>query len=417
MTVASREFQILTKPNGALCNLDCRYCYYLSKKDLYPGMESYRMADDLLESYIVQHIDACPKEVILFSWHGGEPTTLGLDYFRRVIELQRRHQPKGRRILNGLQTNGTLLDDEWGRFLAAHGFYVGLSMDGPSEFHDGYRVSKGGKPTHKQVVSAFRLLQSHKVHCDILCVVHDRNVHHPLRVYRYFKDLGVQFLQFLPLVVKQPGGGAGPETPPAAAYGEFLCAIFREWIARDVSCIGIQNFDEALKPFVGVEQALCIFREVCGDVPVVEHNGDFYACDHFVNREYYVGNIRETPLVELLESPVQREFGEQKRDSLPRHCRDCDVLNLCHGGCPKDRFIRAPGGEEGLNYLCAGLHAFFAYSRPYLRQLAAFVLSGRPLGEFRLVQSEAPAVQAGRNDLCPCGSGKKYKKCCLLRMR
>ena len=415
MTAATREFQILTKPIGAVCNLDCRYCYYLSKKELYPGMESYRMPDDLLESYIVQHIAACPKETILFSWHGGEPTSLGLDYFRRVVELQRRHRPEGRRILNGIQTNGTLLDEEWCRFFAANGFYVGLSIDGPSEFHDGYRVSKGGKPTHKQVAGAFRLLQNHRVSCDVLCVVHSRNVDHPLAIYRYFKEIGVKFLQFLPLVAKQPGGRASAETPPAGAYGRFLCAVFHEWIRHDVSRIGIQNFDEALKPFLGVEQALCIFRETCGDVPVLEHNGDFFACDHFVDRQHYVGNIRETPLVDLLESPAQQEFGRQKRDALPRYCRECDVLALCHGGCPKDRFIRTPDGEEGLNYLCAGLHDFFTYSRPYLQQLAAFVMSGNPLDQFTLLQSQGTAVQAGRNDPCPCGSGKKYKKCCLTR--
>ena len=416
MNTASREFQILVKPIGPVCNLDCRYCYYLQKTELYPKGESFRMADDLLESYIVQHIEACPKDLILFSWHGGEPAALGLDYFRRIVELQRKHQPVGHRIRNGIQTNGTLLDEEWCRFLAAKQFDVGLSLDGPKEFHDGYRLTKGHKPTHKQVVQTFRLLQRHRIPTSLLCVVHDRNVHHPLAVYRFFKEMGVLALQFLPLVMRRPDGSVTPETVPAEAYGRFLSDIFHEWVRNDAGRIGIQNFDEAARPFLCEDHALCVFKQTCGDVVAMEHNGDLYSCDHFVDRKHYLGNILETPLVEILESPVQRTFGRRKQDTLPRYCRECAVLAMCNGGCPKDRFLRTPEGEEGLNYLCPGLKGFFAYSSPYLQKLATFWQPGEPPDRFmQLLRAEDAQVsgQARRNDPCPCGSGRKYKKCCL----
>ena len=416
MVTASREFQVMVKPIGAVCNLDCGYCYYLRKKDLYPKARAFRMADDLLESYIVQHIEACPKESILFSWHGGEPTILGVEYFRRIVELQRKHRPPGREILNGMQTNGTLLDEEWCRFLAAEGFYVGISMDGPKELHDRYRITKGKQSTHKQVLQSFRLLKRHRVPCDMLCVVHHQNVRQPTAVYRFFKEIGVEYLQFLPLVARKEDGEVSAETVSAEAYGTFLCTIFKEWVRHDIGRIGIQNFDEAVRPFLGMDHALCVSAEICGNIVVVEHNGDFYSCDHFVDREHCLGNIRETPLVEMLENPALREFGRKKRDALPRYCRDCEVLGSCNGGCPKDRFVRTPDGEEGLNYLCAGLKRFFAYSRPYLQRIAWLRQSGEPVDRLMdFVRSEdvEASPQTGRNDPCPCGSGRKYKKCCL----
>lgn len=418
---ASREFQVMTKPVGAICNLDCHYCYYLKKQHLYPKGESFCMNDDHLEEYIVQHIEAAPTPLISFSWHGGEPTILGLDYFRKIVSLQRKHLPPGRRITNGIQTNGTFLDEEWCRFFAAEGFYVGLSLDGPQELHDRYRVTKGQKPTHKQVKRAFQLLKQHRVHCDVLCVVHDHNVHYPTTVYRFFKEIGVQYLQFLPYVEPVEGaeGGVTHNTVPAEAFGSFLCAVFDEWVRHDIGRVVIQLFDEATRPALGVEHALCIFRETCGDVPVVEHNGDFFSCDHFVDPEHHLGNIHETPLVEMLESPAQREFGRAKRDALPRYCQECEVLDLCNGGCPKDRFIRTPDGEEGLNYLCAGYKRFFVHSRPYLLKLASLMRAGKPPeGLMTIVRAEDAKVlpQTGRNDPCPCGSGLKYKKCCLGKL-
>jgi uncharacterized protein len=402
----------MVKPTGAICNLDCRYCYYLRKEHLYPEGEAFRMPDDLLEEYIVQHIEASPSRLINFEWHGGEPTILGLDYFRKIVALQRKHQPPGRQITNGLQTNGILLDEEWCRFLAAEGFFVGLSLDGPRELHDRYRLTKGQKPTHKPVMRAFRLLQQHRVRCDVLCVVHDQNAHSPTAVYRFFKEIGVQYLQFLPLVEPLGGGTVSPQTVPAEAFGSFLCTIFDEWLRQDVGRITIQTFDEALRPACGLPHALCIFRETCGDVPVVEHNGDFFSCDHFVGPDHRLGNISETQLAELLDSPAQRAFGDTKRDALPRYCRECEVRDMCNGGCPKDRFIRSPDGEGGLNYLCAGFKRFFTHSRPALRELATRWRAGQQLEP--LGHQTRPAGQiAGRNDPCPCGSGRKYKRCCL----
>ncbi len=406
----------MVKPVGAACNLDCTYCYYLEKSALYSRRQSLRMSEALLERYIAQHMAAAPAETILFSWHGGEATLLGIDTFRRIVELQEKHRPPGRKILNNLQTNGTLIDEAWCRFLAAAGFQVGLSLDGPRELHDAYRPTKGGRATHARVMEAYRLLRRHHVATDILCVVHRKNVRQPAAVYRFFKEIGVEFLQFLPLVRRQGTNGVTPETVPARAYGEFLCRIFEEWAAHDIDRITIQNFHEAERPFLGFEHALCIFRETCGDVVVVERNGDFYSCDHFVDPAHRLGNIAETPLVELLENPRQRAFGERKKTALPRFCRSCEVLPLCNGGCPKDRFILTPDGEPGLNYLCAGYKLFFTSSAPHLKRIAALRRSGLPvarnMGRMRAENAEA-ARRTGRNDPCPCGSGLKYKKCCL----
>lgn len=249
METAKREFQVMVKPVGALCNLDCGYCYYLEKDDLYPKAQSRRMADDLLESYIVQHIEASPEGNILFSWHGGEPTLLGLDYFRRILELQERHRPEGRTIFNGIQTNGTLIDEEWCRFLAANKFYVGLSIDGPDYLHDHYRLTKKSAATHKRVMATYRMLKKHRINLDLLCVVNDRNARQPEALYRFFKSLGNPFLQFLPLVIKDGEGGVLPGTVPAKRYGEFLAAVFDEWLRNDVGRITIHNFEEALRPY------------------------------------------------------------------------------------------------------------------------------------------------------------------------
>ena len=418
MVTASREFQVFAKPIGAVCNLDCRYCYYLEKRELYPGSRSFRMDDELLEKYIVEHMQACPIPTVLYSWHGGEPTLLGLDYFRRIVELQRKHRIPGREIINGIQTNGTLLDEEWCRFLAAEGFYVGLSLDGPSELHDGYRVTRGRKPTHEQVMNAYGLLQRYGIHCDILCVLHDRNVRHPAEVYGFFRSVAVRHLVFLPLVKRSASGGVTPESVSPEAFGAFLCAVFDEWIGGDIGRIYVQMFEEAARPARGLEHALCVLRRTCGELPVLEHNGDFYSCDHYVDRDHFLGNLREKSLVEMLESPAQRVFGQAKRDTLPRRCRECDVLEFCNGGCPKDRMLKNPDGEEGVNYLCAGLHRFFTHVRPAMRRLAAHIEAGRPIERFRDLQRAADtkaAAPADRNDPCPCGSGRKYKKCCLGR--
>jgi uncharacterized protein len=417
MVKASREFQVFVKPGGSICNLSCHYCYYLKKEHLYPKGESFRMSSSLLEEYIIQHIDASPGSVINFSWHGGEPTLLGLNYFRKIVDLQHKHQPPHQRITNGIQTNGTLLDEDWCRFLAAEGFSVGISLDGPQEMHDRYRVTKGQHPTHKQAIHGYELLHQHHIPCDILCVVHAQNVQYPLLVYRFFKQIKAQSIEFLPLVEPQPDNESGVSlrTVPAEALGNFLCTIFDEWIRLDIETIKVRMFEEAARTAFGQEQSLCLFRKTCGDVPVVEHNGDFFSCDHFVNREHRLGNIQEAPLVDFLESPTQRAFGQAKWDTLPRHCQSCEVLTMCHGGCPKDRILRAPDGEAELNYLCAGYKRFFTHCQPFVSELSA-LWHRQSLGQDMPLSQPAvapPTLKAGRNDPCPCGSGKKYKKCCL----
>jgi len=373
MVKASREFQVFVKPTGSICNMDCRYCYYLKKEHLFPEGESFRMPDEILEEYIVQHIEASPETVIRFSWHGGEPTVLGLDYFRRIVELQRMHQPPDRRIANGIQTNGILLDDDWCRFFAKEGFAVGLSLDGPQEMHDRFRVTKDGGPSHEQVVQGYNLLKKHGVYTDILCVVNAHNVQFPLQVYRFFKQINAQYITFLPMVEPQPDtkDGVDPISVPSEAWGTFLCTIFDEWVDHDIGQVKVQIFEEAARTAFNQEHSLCIFRPTCGDIPVVEHNGDFYSCDHYVDAEHRLGNIMETPLVELLESPAQRAFGEAKLKVLPRYCQECDVRAMCNGGCPKNRFLRTPDGEPGLNYLCEGYKSFFTHCQPFVSEVAA----------------------------------------------
>ncbi len=375
------------------------------------------MSDDILERYVVQHIEASPAPTINFSWHGGEPTLLGLDYFRRIVALQRKHKPNGRRITNGMQTNGTLIDEEWCRFLASEDFAVGLSLDGPQELHDQHRVFKSGNPTHEKVMRGYHYLRQHKVPVDLLCVVQAHNVQHPSAVYRFFKQIKAQYMTFLPLVEldTNQAGSVGPNSVPAESWGDFLCAIFDEWKTEDIERIKVQIFEETARTAFNQEHSLCIFRKTCGDISVIEHNGDFFSCDHFVNLEHRLGNIQETPIVDLLESPAQRAFGQAKWETLPRYCRNCEVLEMCYGGCPKDRILRTPDGEAGLNYLCAGYKRFFTHCRPFVDQLSA--LWRRKSVERQSPPEKVKSVQAypkvGRNDPCPCGSGLKYKKCCM----
>jgi uncharacterized protein len=403
MVKANREFQVFAKPAGPLCNIQCEYCYYSKHQPQDQKISSFRMPPDLLERYIVQHMEASTAPVITFSWHGGEPTILGLDYFRRIIEIQKKHLPRDRNVFNGMQTNGMLIDDEWARFLASENFGVGLSLDGPPELHDPYRQTRGKEGTHKQVVQAFHRLRRYGLTCDILCAVHDRNVLHPLQVYRFFKEIGGQYIGFLP-VVEFSDGNPASHTVPSKAFGDFLCAVFDEWKERDIGRITVQVFEEAARPIQGLDHSLCIFRKTCGDVPVIEFDGTVYSCDHFVDEKHQIGNIKETELGRLLNSPGQKEFGRAKWSSLPRYCRECEVLNMCYGGCPKDRFALTPEGEPGLNYLCAGFKQFFVHSRPFF--IKVFELA-------RTRQKQDQLKRAvGRNDPCPCGSGMKYKKCC-----
>ena len=413
----SREFQVFIKPAGARCNLACHYCYYLSKEQLYAAEKEHRMPQDVLETFIVQHIAAGDDPTIYFSWHGGEPTLLGLDFYRTVVALQCKHLPPGRRIGNGIQTNGTLLDETWCRFFAAEGFTVGVSIDGPQDLHDLHRLTRGGKSTFEQTLRGLALLRQHHVPFEILCVVNADNVRQPLRVYRFFKELGAQYISFLPLVEWLPGKREAVSecTVPAEAFGDFLCAIFDEWVAQDIGKVKVQIFEEAARPAFGQEHTLCIFRRTCGGVPVVEHNGDFYACDHFVDEAHRIGNIMEHSLAQLLDSPAQLAFGHAKQDALPRYCRTCPVLDMCNGECPKNRFITTPDNETGLNYLCAGYKRFFTHCRPFVEQIAALWrqqtgVRAHPPNPSDTARSK---VKVGRNDPCPCGSGKKAKHCCM----
>ena len=413
------EALVMAKPAGPRCNLDCRYCYYLSKEALFAPDVPRRMPEDLLERFIAQRLELSPGPGTHFEWHGGEPTLVGLDYFRKIVALQRTHRPAGRTISNGIQTNGTTLDEAWARFLADEGFSVGLSLDGPAELHDRFRRTRNDRPTHAAVMRAWRLLRQHEIHTDVLCVVHAGNAARPMAAYRFFREEGVRFLQFLPLV--EPVG-AGPEVSARTArpkdVGSFLCAIFDEWARSDLGRITVQLFDEAFRAACGLPHVLCVFRETCGDVTVLEHDGGLYACDHFVEPAHRLGTLRERSLGELLADPARERFGRSKAQALPRCCRECDVLAYCHGGCPKDRVATSADGEPGLSYLCPAFRQFFRHARPVVERLAAQWRERRPLGAIaaQLRGNRAPAAPApGRNDSCPCGSGRKYKKCCLAR--
>ena len=374
MVPVSRSFQVFLKPAGSACNLACRYCYYLGRG---PSGEAAgvpdRMTEDLLASAVAQHIAASPDEVVRFAWHGGEPTVLGVGYFRRIVGIERRLAPSGRTIVNGLQTNGTLLDDEWGRFLAAEGFSVGLSLDGPRDIHDRYRRTRDGRSSFDDAMRGYDVLRRHGVPTDVLCVVGAHNAGRALEVYRLFSDIGAPFLTFLPLVEPRPGtpDGVSPETVRPGDWGDFLCAVFDEWVERDIGRIKVQIFEEAARTAFGQEHSLCVFRPVCGDVPVLERTGDLYSCDHYVDPAHRLGKIDETPLADLLESPAQRAFGRAKRETLPPVCRACEVLDMCHGECPKNRFVPGPDGAPGLNYLCAGYRRFFNRARPFVDAVAA----------------------------------------------
>jgi uncharacterized protein len=366
------DFQVFVKPVGALCNLACSYCYYLDKQDIYQEETNFRMADDLLEAYIIQHINASAGPDMFFSWHGGEPTLAGMQFYRKVVDLQRKHQPKNCRIVNGIQTNGTLLDDEWCKFLKDNNFIVGISLDGPENFHSVNRFHNKGISCFEEVMRGYQLLAEYGIPCEILCVVHSANVNFPLEVYRFFKSLDARFITFLPLVEKRTDGTGlvSERSVPGKAFGEFLCAIFDEWKASDIGNIKVQIFEEALRTAFKLDHSLCIFKETCGRVPVVEFNGDFYPCDHYVNAENRLGNILSTSFAELLESPAQQAFGQAKLDSLPQYCLKCEVREMCNGACPKDRFISTPDGEPGLNYLCEGYKLFFNHSKPFAEQVA-----------------------------------------------
>lgn len=416
-------FNVMLKPRGPICNLDCQYCYYLVKERLYPGSR-FRMADDLLERYTRQYIEAQRVPEVTFVWQGGEPTLMGLEFFERAVELQEKYRRPGMTIHNALQTNGTTLNDAWCAFFKAHGFLIGLSLDGPKELHDAYRVDKGGQPTFDRVMAGLKLLKKHKVDFNILTTLHAANADHPLEVYRFLRDrVRARYVQFIPIVLRdnetgyQEGEAVTGHSITAEQYGHFLITVFDEWVRHDVGRVFVQIFDVALAAWAGAPPGLCIFEETCGHALAMEHNGDLYSCDHFVEPRYFLGNIEQENLLAMVGSEAQRQFGLAKRDTLPRYCRECEVRFVCNGGCPKNRITRTPGGEPGLNYLCAGYRAFFNHVDPAMRFMANELSARRPPANVMQHMAAQDAEQratyegVGRNDPCPCGSGRKFKHC------
>jgi len=363
-----REFQIFVKPVGATCNLRCSYCYYIGKQDVSQNAGSALMPDDLLEKYIVQHIEATTDEIIMFSWHGGEPLLAGIDFFKKAIKFQRKHLPQGKSLLNGIQTNGTLLNDEFCSFMASEGFIAGISIDGPAVLHDRYRLTKERGTSFARVINGYKLLKRHGVKSEVLCVVGSINADYPLEVYRFFREMGANYITFLPLVIPLDGlsGKVTPDTVGSETFGNFLIRIFDEWVGKDIGKIKIQIFEEAMRTAFGQDHTLCIFKVNCGGVPVVERNGDFYSCDHYVDCDHLIGNIKEMTVAEMLDSPKQKEFGQKKSSALPQYCKECPVLVSCNGECPKNRISVTPGGESGLNYLCPGYRKFFMHIQPFV---------------------------------------------------
>jgi uncharacterized protein len=408
-------YHVMIKACGPVCNLECSYCYYLEKMELFPSETRFRMDEALLERFIRAYIGSHPGPNVIFPWHGGEPTVLGIPFFEKAVELQRKYLPAGWNCINVPQTNGTLLDGDWCRFFAEQNFAIGISIDGPAEFHDACRPDKRGRPTHERVMRGLRLLQEHGVPHSVLCTVNRFNVGAPLETYRFFREHGVTAIQFLPIVNSVGDGAVSPETVPAAAYGRFLAAIMDEWLRRDFGRVWVQIFEECLLKARGDPGTLCLFQETCGDSLAMEHNGDLFACDHFVTEEYRLGNIRTRPIKALVESPRLKRFARAKQETLPACCRACDVRFMCNGGCPKDRFLTSPEGEPGLNYLCEGFQLFFRHARTRLQALSPARRRAPTPGP---AQKPAPAPPPpargtpGRNDPCPCGSGRKYKRCC-----
>lgn len=421
---------VMAKPTGSVCNIDCTYCFYLEKEALYPERNTrWQMSDETLERYICQHIDAQSGDNVTFAWQGGEPTMMGLAFFRRVIELCDKYAD-GKKITHALQTNGILLDDAWARFFAEHRFLIGLSIDGPAPLHNQYRVNRAGKGTHDRVMAAMALLKAHHVEFNTLTVVGKHNVEHALEVYEFLVAAGSRYIQFIPLVERLsndassalqlvlPGESAArlaPWTVPSWQFGDFLCQIFDLWVRRDVERVSVQMFDVAMAAWTGQPPVLCVHSATCGHAFALESNGDLYNCDHFVYPEHKLGNIHQQTIHELNHSEQAIAFGQAKEARLTTDCRRCEFRPVCHGGCPKHRFAVSPGGYPGHNYLCAGYKHFFKHITPYMNVWQQLQENGYPpsaIAQWLASEAQQAPTAAKRNDPCPCGSGRKYKKCC-----
>lgn len=381
-------FHVMAKPTGAKCNLSCDYCFFLKKEQLYPG-STFRMADEVLEAYIRQTLEAHRVPQVTIAWQGGEPTLMGLDFFRRAVELEKKYARPGMRIENTLQTNGVLIDARWCRFLRENHFLVGLSLDGPRHLHDAYRHDKVGNSVFDRVVKAARLLQKHRVEFNVLCTVNAANSRQPLEVYRFFRDeLKTPYLQFIPIVeAGESGETVTDRSVSPEQYGFFLKEIFDEWVRRDVGQMFVLFFDGVLASYLRGQSSLCVLRPKCGDGVALEHNGDLYSCDHYVEPAHLLGNIIATPLADLVGSAKQAAFGKAKSEALPHYCRECRYLFTCHGECPKNRLGKTPGGEPGLNWLCPGLKAFFRHTERPMQLMAELLRQGRPASDIMIINS------------------------------
>ena len=388
----AKPLYVMLKPAGAHCNLACKYCYYLEKNKLYPTAQRHLMSDEMLEQFTREYIEAQTMNQVLFTWHGGEPLLRSIDFYRKALSLQQKYAG-GRRIDNVIQTNGTLLTDEWCEFFAQNHWLVGISIDGPQPDHDHYRLTAAGKPSWKKVMQGIKLLKKHGVEWNAMAVVNAYNANHPLEFYRFFKENGCQFLQFTPIVERLTRHEDGRTLASLAdkdeislseasvtpeQWGYFLCAIFDEWVRKDVGKIFVEIFDCTLANWMGISPGICAYSKECGHAGVMEHNGDVYSCDHFVFPEYKLGNIRDHSLIDMLYGEQQQEFSRLKHSSLPRQCKECDMEFACHGECPKNRFMKDKYGDSGLNYLCLGYYHYYQHVAPYMDYMKQELMSQRP---------------------------------------
>lgn len=388
----AKPLYVMLKPAGAHCNLACKYCYYLEKNKLYPTAQRHLMSDEMLEQFTREYIEAQTMNQVLFTWHGGEPLLRSIDFYRKALSLQQKYAG-GRRIDNVIQTNGTLLTDEWCEFFAQNHWLVGISIDGPQPDHDHYRLTAAGKPSWKKVMQGIKLLKKHGVEWNAMAVVNAYNANHPLEFYRFFKENGCQFLQFTPIVERLTRHEDGRTLASLAdkdeislseasvapeQWGNLLCAIFDEWVRKDVGKIFVEIFDCTLANWMGVSPGICAYSKECGHAGVMEHNGDVYSCDHFVFPEYKLGNIRDHSLIDMLYGEQQQEFSRLKHSSLPRQCKECDMEFACHGECPKNRFMKDKYGDSGLNYLCPGYYHYYQHVAPYMDYMKQELMAQRP---------------------------------------
>lgn len=388
----AKPLYVMLKPAGAHCNLACKYCYYLEKNKLYPTAQRHLMSDEMLEQFTREYIEAQTMNQVLFTWHGGEPLLRSIDFYRKALSLQQKYA-RGRRIDNVIQTNGTLLTDEWCEFFAQNHWLVGISIDGPQPYHDHYRLTAVGKPSWQKVMQGIKLLKKHGVEWNAMAVVNAYNANHPMEFYRFFKENGCQFLQFTPIVERLTRHEDGRTLASLAdkdeislseasvapeQWGYFLCAIFDEWVRKDVGKIFVEIFDCTLANWMGISPGICAYSKECGHAGVMEHNGDVYSCDHFVFPEYKLGNIRDHSLIDMLYGEQQQEFSRLKHSSLPRQCKECDMEFACHGECPKNRFMKDKYGDSGLNYLCPGYYHYYQHVAPYMDYMKQELMSQRP---------------------------------------